>query len=106
MVGHPSKPIHIADSLSTFHGRTSPTVLQEKTEGESLEEVMSKRKDISEAIYVSPNQLAARWACSRSSVDRAAQKAGFSRFFLGSGKNGNIRYLLSEVLEFERKQTV
>ena len=67
---------------------------------------MPKRKDISDAKYISPNQLAARWACSRSSVDRVAQKAGFSRFFLGSGKNGNIRYLLSEVLEFERKQTV
>jgi hypothetical protein len=67
---------------------------------------MSKRKDISEAKYISPNQLVARWACSRSSVERAAQKAGFSRFFLGSGKSGNIRYLLSEVLVFEQKQTV
>jgi hypothetical protein len=67
---------------------------------------MSKQKDIGEVKYISPNQLAARWVCSRSSVDRTAQKAGFSRFFPGSGKNGNIRYLLSEVLEFERKQTV
>ena len=58
-----------------------------------------------ETLYISPNKLAKRWDCSRSSADRAAKKGKFRRFFLGSGKNGNIRYLLAEVEEFERKRT-
>ncbi|TSK05047.1 MAG: hypothetical protein FPO08_16170 [Geobacter sp.] len=58
----------------------------------------------SESIYISPNKLAKRWDCSRSSVDRVTGKAKFRRFILGSGPNGNIRYLLEDVEEFERKR--
>lgn len=60
----------------------------------------------SEYVYISPNKLAKRWDCSRSSVDRVAENAKFRRFILGSGRNGNIRYLLADVEEFERKRIV
>lgn len=60
----------------------------------------------SESVYISPNKLAKRWDCSRSSADRAAEKAKFRKFILGSGRNGNIRYLLADVEEFERKRIV
>jgi len=56
--------------------------------------------------YICPRKLAERWDCSRSSADRAATKGKLRKFILGSGKNGNIRYLLAEVEEFERSRTV
>ena len=51
--------------------------------------------------YVTPRELAARWQCARSSVDRIARKAGFTRLCLGEGKNGMIRYLRKEVEAYE-----
>jgi hypothetical protein len=56
-------------------------------------------------LYISPKQLASRWACARSSVDRIAKRAGLTRVCLGTGKNGIVRFLLEEVetLESERQ---
>ena len=51
--------------------------------------------------YVSPKELAQRWRCSRSSVDRIAQRVGITRYCLGEGKNGIVRYLKTEVEAFE-----
>ena len=48
--------------------------------------------------FISPNELADRWRCSRSSVDRIAERAGLRRLYIGTGKNGNIRYLKKEVV--------
>ena len=56
--------------------------------------------------YISPNELAERWQCSRSSVDRIARRAGLRRLCLGKGKNGNIRYLKKEVLAYETLDVV
>lgn len=51
--------------------------------------------------YISPNELAARWCCARSSVDRIARRAGLTRLLLGEGKNGLVRYLRKEVDAYE-----
>ena len=56
--------------------------------------------------YISPKELAARWQCSRSSVDRIARRAGFTAMYLGEGKNGMVRYLLEEVLAYEESCTI
>lgn len=56
--------------------------------------------------YLSPSQLASRWQCSRSSVDRIAQRARFTRVCLGEGRNGLVRYLRKEVEAYEQKRRV
>ncbi len=55
------------------------------------------------ASYMSPNELAARWSCSRSSVDRIARRASLTRLCLGEGRNGMVRYLRKEVEEYEAR---
>jgi hypothetical protein len=54
--------------------------------------------------YFSPKELATRWRCARSSVDRFAQRAGLTRVCLGTGRNGTVRYLREEVLAFEQSR--
>lgn len=54
-----------------------------------------------ESPYFSPKELAARWRCGRSSVDRIARRAGLKRLLLGVGKNGIVRYLRKEVEAYE-----
>jgi hypothetical protein len=54
--------------------------------------------------YVSPKELQERWRCSRASVDRIARRAGLTRFCLGEGRNGIVRYSRKEVEEFEIKR--
>jgi hypothetical protein len=54
-----------------------------------------------ESPYLSPRELAERWRCSRSSVDRIARRAGLHRVCLGHGRNGIVRYLRKEVIAFE-----
>jgi hypothetical protein len=54
-----------------------------------------------ESPYLSPTDLAARWRCSRSSVDRIARRAGLKRLCLGMGRNGIVRYVRKEVEMFE-----
>jgi hypothetical protein len=57
-------------------------------------------------LYVSPNELALRWCCSRSSVDRIARRAGLTRLCLGDGRNGMVRYVRKEVEDYEAKRCV
>jgi hypothetical protein len=57
---------------------------------------MSKAKpsDVLELpAFIAPKELADRWQCGRSSVDRIARRARFTRVCLGDGKNGMVRYL-------------
>lgn len=62
--------------------------------------------DASEAMYISPNELAQRWHCAVSSVHRIARRAGFTRVCLGHGRNGMVRYLALEVVEYERNRSI
>ena len=59
-----------------------------------------------EAPYVSPKELARRWCCGRSSVDRIARRAGLTRLYLGAGKNGMVRYVRKEVEAYEESRQV
>ena len=56
--------------------------------------------------YISPKELAERWACSRPSVDRIARRNGLTRLCLGEGKNGTIRYLRKEVIAHEKERLI
>jgi len=58
------------------------------------------------SMYVSPKELSKRWQCSRSSVDRIADRMKMSRVCLGEGKNGMVRYLRREVEAFEASRMV
>lgn len=60
----------------------------------------------SEDTYIAPKQLARRWQCGRSSVDRIARRAGFTRICLGIGKNGMVRYVRKEVIAYEESRQV
>lgn len=51
--------------------------------------------------YMSPRELAERWRCSRTTAQRIADRAGLSKYFLGEGRNGMVRYAVSEVKAFE-----
>ena len=56
--------------------------------------------------YLSPKDLAARWCCARSSVDRIARRAGLTRYCLGEGKNGIVRFSREEVEAYEASRRV
>ena len=56
--------------------------------------------------YLSPKELATRWRCARSSVDRIARRAGLTRLCLGDGKNGIVRFIKKEVEAFEASRHV
>ncbi len=56
--------------------------------------------------FVSPKELARRWQCSRSSVDRIARRNHFTRLCLGEGENGMVRYLRKEVEAHEASRRV
>ena len=58
----------------------------------------------SRAEYISPRQLARRWQCSRTTVDRIVRQADLSRVRLGHGPNGTLRYLRAEIEEFEQQR--
>lgn len=57
-------------------------------------------------LYISPNELAERWQCARSSVDRIARRVGLTRLCLGEGRNGMIRYIRKEVEAYETKRLI
>lgn len=65
-----------------------------------------KQETYSESPYISPKELAIRWCCARSSVDRIARRAGFVRMCLGHGKNGAVRYVREEVILFEKNRRI
>jgi hypothetical protein len=68
---------------------------------------MSKAKpNQTESPYVSPNELVARWRCSRSSVDRIARCAGLTRLCIGTGDRGIVRFIRKEVEAFENTRRV
>jgi len=56
--------------------------------------------------YISPSELAQRWCCGRSSVDRIARRACLSRICLGEGRNGMVRYLKEEVIAYEASRCI
>ena len=55
--------------------------------------------------YLSPKELADRWRCSRSSVDRIARRSGLTRVCLGCGRAGLVRYIRKEVEALEHKRS-
>jgi len=56
---------------------------------------------ISDIKYLSANDLSRRWSCSRSQADRIARRQKLTRTYLGTGKNGMVRYLRSEIEKLE-----
>ncbi len=76
--------------------------MRNKKEAESESQTISH----TDSPYISPKELAERWRCARSSVDRIASRAKLKKMFLGEGKNGIVRYLRKEVEEYERSRTV
>ena len=68
---------------------------------------MSKaREAIEQSEFISPSEIAERWQCARSSVDRIARRNGFTRLCLGEGKNGTVRYVRKEVEAYEASRQV
>ena len=61
---------------------------------------------IPEPEYITPSELAIRWQCSRTSVDRYTRKAGLTRMYLGDGKNSLVRFLRKEVIAYEKERQV
>lgn len=62
---------------------------------------MKKPLERGQSPYLSPREVAERWRCSRSTVDRVAQRAGLTRLYLGEGRNGVVRYVKKEVEAYE-----
>jgi len=62
---------------------------------------MSRSELVDDSPYLTPKELARRWKCARSSVDRIARRHGFTRLCLGEGRNGAIRYVRKEVEAYE-----
>ena len=56
------------------------------------------------ATYLSPKDLAGRWRCSRTTAQRIAERAGLTRLYLGTGKNGIVRYIRLEVEAYEESR--
>jgi hypothetical protein len=66
----------------------------------------TKKGEQCPSLYFSPNELAERWRCARSSVDRIAKRAGLKRLYLGEGKNGIVRFIREEVEAYEASRLV
>jgi hypothetical protein len=62
---------------------------------------MKSHSNKSPSPYISPKELAERWQCARSSVDRITRLAGMKRLYLGNGKNGIVRFSRKEVEAYE-----
>jgi predicted DNA-binding transcriptional regulator AlpA len=56
--------------------------------------------------FISAKELADRWQCARSSVDRIARREKFRRICLGDGKNGMVRFLRKEVEAYEQNRII
>lgn len=56
--------------------------------------------------YVSPKELAERWCCSRTTAQRIAERAGVAKYFLGEGRNGMVRYALTDIEAYEESRKV
>ena len=66
----------------------------------------SENAAIDPKLYAAPKELAVRWKCSRSSVDRIARRAKLTRLILGDGRNGIIRYIWREIEALEARNRV
>ena len=66
----------------------------------------SKAGHEAESVYLSSRELAVRWRCSRSSVDRIARRAGLTRVLLGAGRHGIVRFDRKEVEAFEASRRI
>lgn len=62
---------------------------------------MSRQATQPPSPYLSPKELAERWRCARSSVDRIARRERLTRLCLGTGRAGIVRYLREEVEALE-----
>lgn len=68
---------------------------------------MAKREKKPEpSPFLSPRELAERWRCARSSVDRIARRAGLRRVCLGGGARGMVRYVREEVERYEESRLI
>ena len=56
--------------------------------------------------YLSPRDLAERWRCSRTSVQRITEQAGIGKLVLGNGKNATVRYLRADVERYEQTRSI
>lgn len=89
------------------------TTLKLQTENTNHQPTLPRRSrktppmgDVSISPYISPKELAFRWRCGRSTVDRITSRAGMTKLFLGEGKNGIVRYLVKEVEAYEASRQV
>jgi hypothetical protein len=79
-------------------------VRKEPRQGPSAAE--GSARPTARTVFLSPRDLALRWSCSRTTAQRVAARARFAKYFLGEGRNGMVRYLLSEVEAYEEKRRV
>lgn len=52
---------------------------------------------------ISARTWAVRWDCSISSIRRAAKRFKIRTVYVGDGRNGLVRYSLSDILRVERE---
>jgi hypothetical protein len=77
-----------------------------RTTGPTRNRTSSQGRNACASAYLSPKELAQRWRCSRSSVDRIARRHQLRRILLGEGRNGMVRYALEDVERLEGSRTV
>jgi hypothetical protein len=78
-----------------------------KFSARTFEGATSRKGDLEDVSpYVSAKELALRWRCARSSVDRIVRRAGLRRICLGSGCRGMVRFLREEVTRYENSRLV
>ena len=65
-----------------------------------------EKVELVDGLYMSPNEVAERWRCGRSSVDRIARRERLTKLCLGVGRNGMVRYIRKEVLAYEESRQV
>lgn len=56
--------------------------------------------------YFSPRDLAERWRCSRTTVQRIVTQARIGKVILGNGKHGSVRYVRADVEAYERARSL
>lgn len=91
-------------NLAAEAGTTLSNLAIRHQEELTMKSSVAKQHEMSP--YISPNDLAERWQCSRSTVDRIARREGFTRVCLGAGANGIVRYLRKEVAAYEETKRV
>jgi hypothetical protein len=67
---------------------------------------VGKPQRVLDAKYVSAKELCTRWACSRPQVDRIAAREHLTRLCLGTGRNGMVRFLVTEIEALEQRRVV